>query len=131
MQFFRDRQELHGDGLSGTPNADRFADIGVAAEIHEQADHSADVVRMVSPLQETLTRRRNIRFALEQLQSRFGVADRDPHGPLEELIVFVEMGNAVPIQMEDRILLRLGPKSFAADVSPQGRKRMQREQQNE
>ncbi len=131
MQCFSDRHnELHGYGLRITPRADRSADIRVIAEIDEQTDHSTDIVRVVSPLQETLTRRRNIRIARQQLPSSLGVADGNPHELLEELVVSVGVRNAVPIQMEYRIFLRFGPETFTADISPQRRKRVQREQQN-
>ncbi len=86
---------------------------------------------MVASLQETLARHVYVRGRLQQLQPRLGITERNPHELLKEPVILVSASNAVSVQMEDGVLLRLGPQTFTAHISPQGGEGIQGKQQDE
>ncbi len=57
--------------------------------MNKQVYHAVNIVRMVSALQKTLTCHIHVPIARQQFPSRLGIAGRDPHKSLKELVVLI------------------------------------------
>ena len=93
----------------------------LAAELGERARFAKTDVTDEQSVQQAITLAKEAFGGLRGVVNcaGVGIADRDLHELLELIIVGFGVGNAVAIQMKDRILLRFRPQALTTDIGPQ------------
>ena len=101
-------------GLRPDPNG--AVDIAHVPEATEQPDHARNVAGMVAALDKALAGELYVGIRPLQFLARLAITERNLDCLQVTVVVCLRARRGVAVEVVDRILLRLGPESFRADV---------------